>query len=342
MKLPFLNKERFLNEDTWVYTFSFIILWNLGFHILIYFPLHESPDIQTYLGIAQLHFDDSLVRQYRVLVPFMAFLINGSFGWLFESLKPWSFEGDFSLCFSFLMVNTLIMSFVLLYIFKLCRIFKLGFWYCVMALIAVLSSRWTAELAGLPLVDSLFVLSLVLLLLGIVNNQNTYLIASIFLGPWSKEAYIFMVPLILYFNRDQIVKWIGYLFCSGVIVFSFRFCLDWYLGRSFFQSLHEDAAALFTISKSFQRVFSFHGIYELFSIVGFWIFIPFIAWYHFSKPYLIESKTTRNLFYTYLGIVFILALLSGDLGRMFYLSIPVFAVWIAIGLHKMQFAFYKS
>ncbi len=329
-------KKQLIKEESLIFMIIFFILWNLGFHILVYFPLDQSPDIQNYLAMAQLDFDQSPVRRYRIIIPFLAYFINLIFGWFFNLFHPWSFEGNFSLCFSFFLINTTIMSFVMVMIYKLCKSFQIGFWYCLVAIVAVLSSRWTAELSGLPLVDSLYLLSLVFALYGLKTKQWSYLIASIWIGPWAKEAFIFMVPLILLFAKTEKLNLLKHLVLSGILVFGFRFLFDYYFGNDWTHSIKEDLTSFTSIGISLSRLFSFHGLYDLFSVVGFWILLPLLAYLKYRNNFLTIYTDNLLLFNSYLLIVLLQALLSTDLSRMFYLAIPVLAVWIAISLKTLQ------
>jgi hypothetical protein len=334
-------KKKLLTEDSMIFFLSFIILWNLGFHILIYFPLEQSPDAQDYLSMAQLESDQSPVRRYRIIIPWIAYLINSVFGWCFDLFHPWSFEGDFSLCLSFLMVNTIIMSFVMMMIFKLCKSFQIGFWYCLLAVIAILSSRWSAEISGLPLVDSLYLLSLVIALYGLKTKQWIYLIASIWIGPWAKEAFIFMVPLILLFAKEVRVKMILHLFLSGILVFGFRFLYEWHYGLEWMSSINEDISTFSSIGISLKRLFSLHGLYDIFSVIGFWIILPCIVYLKYKNAFIAFYRSSALLFSFYLLIVLFQALLSTDISRMLYLSIPVIAVWVGISLKMLLEDFEK-
>lgn len=331
-----LIKKYLWKEESLIFGISFFILFNLGFHILIYFPLALSPDIQNYLSMAELDFDQSPVRRYRVIIPFFAYLLNTSFGWFFDLFHPWSFDSDFSLCFSFLLINTFIMSIVMMIIYKLCKSLEIERIYCFIAIIAVLSGRWTSELAGLPLIDSLYLLSLVFALYGLLTKQWIYIIVSIWLGPWTKEAYIFMVPIIIYFAKTLRLRMCIHLLLSGIFVFSFRFFLDQLMGQNMLQSLREDMSSFSSIGISLQRLFSFHGIYDMFSVIGFWFIIPILAILKYRNEFVRYQKEYIILFMIYLMIVIFQALLSTDLSRMFYLSIPVIAVWIGISCKLLK------
>lgn len=320
-------------ETLAVGVFGFFLLFTLGFHILLFFPLDESPDIQTYLALAQWDFDQSEIRKYRIIVPLLAGLIDSLFHPIFDALKPWTFQGDFSLCMSFLLINSGLMTFTGILLYKICRSYIPQQTICGIALLAFMSNRWTIETTGLPLVDSLYILTLVALIYGLLSKKWTYIFCSILIGPWAKEAYIFMLPLLLLYGYPSRLKLCLSLMLSGFIVFSFRFLLDHFTGHPWSASLLKDLDSFHTIPQSLNRVFSFHGLYEIFSAVGPWIVFPFFAIVFYSKEFMNKIKLHGNLIFSaYLPFVLLQALLSADLGRMFFLAIPQVIIAVAIAL----------
>lgn len=332
--MSLLNKKypKLFTEDYLIYYFCFIILWNLGFHILLYFPLHQSPDIQEYLEMAQCHFDQGPVRRYRIIVPFLSGITNHLFGWIFALFYPWTFEGDFSLCCSFLLLNTAIMSLAFVFIYKLCRLQNIPIFYSLVALTAVLTGRWSAELSGLPLVDSLLFLSLVLAIYGIKTERWIYVYIAIGIGPWAKESFIFMVPVLLYFSKPVRTKVFLMLLLSGLLVLVFRLLLDEFYSRDFSESFRENANTFSNIRISLNRLFSAHGLYDLFSVSGFWIGLPLIALFICRTAFFQSVKHHLWLDVSFLLVVVLQALLSTEISRMMYLFTPVYMVWISMSI----------
>lgn len=322
--------------DAWlVLIVSFSVLFSLAFEVMLFFPMDQSPDIQDYLKMAGGDWEQSPVRMYRVLVPILAGMVHFCFGWMFEFIHPDSFNGNFSLCFSFLLVNTWLMSIASVFIFKLCKGFGLNLWQASCSLIPFLSCRWTLEISGLPLVDSLYFLCLVLMLYAYFNKNQSLMLASIFIGPWAKEAYVFFVPLILYMNRDHLVKCVSCLIGSGILVFGFRLFWDSYLQNNFLDSFMHDADSFSTIGYSINKIVSLHGIYDVFSVTGFWILIPSYVWIinNFNSSRKFNEKNI--VFAIFILAVFIQILLSGDIGRMLYLVMPIFCYWIAVCFNSL-------
>lgn len=288
-----------------------------------------NPDLETYLGLANFDFDQSPVRKYRVIIPFLAAGVNYLFGGLFAALAPNSFSGpDFSMCLSFLMVNCLFMAVFGMLVYQLCKAFGASRLGAIMGLLSVLTCRWTAYLAGIPIVDSLYVVVIAMTLLGIQTKNTKLIIAAIFIGPWAKESFIFIAPLIFFFSSINKWKQVLLFLISGLLVFSFRYFFDQYSGTPSGLGPTSNFAYISNAPIALMRLFSFHGIYEIVSISGIWGLL-FVFLIH--KPIRIVFKQKTSLYLIlFLFIVLIHAVLSAELARMFYLATPVIAVWISL------------
>lgn len=323
--------SRFLQSHWPAFLFSLAVI--LGPAYALFDSFHYDPaehhDLTTYLGLANFDFDQSPIRRYRVIVPMLASGIEWLFGSFFARVEPWYFPGgDFPLGISFLLVNSLIMALAGVFVFRLSRAWEASVPAAALGLIAVLSCRWTAYMAGLPLVDSLYFLIVVLVLYALKTGHKKLLILTIFLGPWAKESFLFIAPLIFLFGPVNRWKQTLYFLLSGLLVFAFRYGYDSLLGLPFTESLQADFSHFGIILRSLQRLFSFHGLYEIFSIVGIWGLLLLLPL--FLKTF---RQKVKPLFSTeillFLGIVLLHALLSTELARMFYLAMPVLAVLYA-------------
>ena len=335
MKDSFLNRFRINNhssvENLLIFGFCLAVIFGAAFAMFdtYNYDMVANPDIKSYLGLANFDFDQSLIRRYRVIVPFLASGIHYLLGPVFSALKPWSFPGpDFAMCMSFLVVNTVIMAFFGLFVYKLCKAYGVSTLGALTGLLAVLTCRWTAYIAGLPLVDSLYLLVIAMVLLGIKTNNKLLLIVGILLGPWAKESFVFVVPLILIFSGMNRWKLLGLILFSGLLVFSFRYYLDHRYQLTVSDSLSKDVEHFTNIGISLRRLFSFHGVYELFSVTGFWGALFLLL---FKKSFRQKlGRYVNTFFILFLVIVLLHALLSTELARMFYLAAPVLAVWLAV------------
>lgn len=313
-----------------------LLIWFLSLAVILgpaytlfdnyHYDIQANPDIETYIGLAEFDFDQSPVRRYRILVPFAAAGVNVILSPVLDRLQPWTFPGpDFSLGISFLLVNTSLIALSGMLLFLLCRHFAISVPGAALGTLSYLTCRWTAYAAGLPLVDSLYLLMIIMVLLAIRMKQDVPLILAILIGPWAKESFILIVPLIFFFYPMKKARLLSWFVLSGALVFLFRYGFDHVNGFSFFESIQKDVGHFGQVSESVKRLFSFHGLYEILSIAGLWGIFFLLLLKREIRSQVHES--TPLYFYIFLGIVLVHALLSYDLARMLYLATPVLAVW---------------
>src|SRR5687767_11158232 len=107
------SSARGMQKKKWIdrlvlFLFCFAILFGPAYALFDSFNYDfvASPDLGNYLGLAEFDFDQSPVRKYRVIIPFLAAAVNFVLGPLFSALEPDTFPGpDFSMCMSFFVVN---------------------------------------------------------------------------------------------------------------------------------------------------------------------------------------------------------------------------------------------
>jgi hypothetical protein len=323
-------------ENILLFLISFAILFGPAFALFdtYDYDMVANPDLKTYLGLAEFDFDQSPVRRYRVIVPFLASIVNTLFEPIFSRIQPWTFPGpDFSMCMSFFLVNSTLMSVFGVLLFRINLHFSVNKKAAFIGLLAVLTSRWTAYYAGLPLVESLYLVVMALLFYGILSKNNSIIILTIFLGPWAKESFIFVAPIIFFFAPLKKTKQTLYFLLSGIIVFSFRYFYDVTNQLQVMESIQKDINHVTNIQDAIKRLFSFHGIYEAFSVIGLWNLL-FIAL--FNKTIRHElAKHTPLFFIFFLVAVFIQAILSTELARMFYLATPILAIYITLIINQL-------
>ena len=85
-----------------VFFFCFAVLFGPAITVLFANDLSQFTDCNTYTALANFNFEQSAVRRYRVIIPFLASGLNAIGGDLFNKLSPSYFVGNFSLPFSFL------------------------------------------------------------------------------------------------------------------------------------------------------------------------------------------------------------------------------------------------
>jgi hypothetical protein len=324
-----------LKHQTWVenlilFLFCFAILFGPAYALFdsYNYDVIANPDIKTYLGLANFDFGQSPIRKYRVIIPLLASGFNYMLGPIFSRITPHTFPGpDFSMCMSFLIVNSIFMSVFGMLVYRLCKEFVVSGIAVIVGLLSVLTCRWTSYYAGLPGVDSLYLVIIAMTLLGIKTQNSKLIIVAIFIGPWAKESFIFVAPLLFFFSSVKKWKLVVLFGASGFLVFLFRYYLDMYSNATFGSGLNSDLAHIQNITASLKLLFSFQGIYQITSVFGMWSLL-FVFLLNSRFRAILKQNTTLYLV-VFLFIVLIHLLLSSDIARMLYLASPVFAIWFS-------------
>jgi hypothetical protein len=320
-----------LESNAFLYVLFLAIIFGPAFGFSDVYDHMTNVDVQTYVGLSEFDFDQHPVRRYRIIIPMLAAGVYFIFEPILSILTPQEYPGDFPRIMSFVLVNIAMMSLYALILFRLSEavLGKSKFWPIIIGVVSVLTCRWTMLFAGSALVDSLYLVVIGLLLLGILKKEIWMVILAIYLGPWAKEAFIFFVPLLLFIDKKYYLKLGLHLLISGIIIFSFRYCFDQLIGADFGESFNRDVSHFAMIPESLKRLFSFHGLYEIFSIGGFWNLIILGGFCVKSIRSRIKENITL-LWIIWSLIVLVQALLSHELARMFYLLTPLLAIVVAL------------
>jgi hypothetical protein len=309
---------------------------------LFAFDVSRFPDSKTYLQLANLNLDQYELRGYRVIIPFAAGGLNYLFGGLFAKLAPAYFTGNFSLPFSFFLINTCLVAWFGLLVYRFNRAYNVSRMSALIGCLAVLTCRYTAYAAALPLVDSLFYVVLMLVLVGIKEKNTGMLVWAIFIGPFAKESFIFMIPLIFFFSHIDKKKQLLYFLLAGVLVLALRYLYSLHTGKPALESLTTDVYQVKNLVRIFPKVFSFYGLNKILMNVTLWLFVPLLLL--IAKPEAFRSvfRCLGTYIVWYLLIVFVQILLSGSIERMFYLAMPVVCVVVAISVEELRKIYYPA
>lgn len=291
-----------------------------------------NPDIESYLHMAKLDFEESPVRRYRPIVPLLAGLIDVVLGPLVEQVRPWTFPyEDFSLAFSFLLVNLGIMGLVSVVLYKLVGYVTDRPLTKALAILAVLSARWAVYFAGIPIVDSLYLLAICILLYAMIQRDGRLLVFSFIVGVISRESFLLFLPLLLFPMTSMRYRLLAGV-SAALAVFLLKWGIDYYIGADMRVSIDRDLAHWHNISASIQRLFSFHGLYEVFSILGFWWLPATIG------LWVVRLKKHRSIprwAIAFCSCIVVHALLSTELARMLYLATPLLMMAVALGVDRV-------
>lgn len=320
-----------------MYLLAVGIVAGSAYTMYVHYDFSHSLDTRSYLSVARGEFrGTSITRRYRVLVPAAAAIVAKPIAHFYTRLWPQRATSDWPLRLAFYCVNTLVLAGAGLIIFRTCLLYDATPMAAAFALIAVLTSRWAVYIAGLPLVDSLYVLVVSLGFYAARSGSVWALASCILLGPLAKESFVFLVPWLLVFGQ-RTMRWpaqLVLLITAGTITYGVRYWIDLQAGSAPQESVQNAVDHFNNVGYSLQRMFSVKGAGELFSIFGFFTLVLLAglrggrtairAWLHplgWSSMWL-------------LLIVTIHMLLSSELARMGYLAAPVFAVAFSLILTR--------
>jgi hypothetical protein len=295
----------------------------------VHYDFSHSIDTRSYLSVARGEFrGTSITRRYRVLVPAAAALAAWPLERVYARIWPQRATQDWPLRLGFYLVNTLLLAAAGLVMFRTCLLYGATPAAALLALVAVLTSRWAVYLAGLPLVDSLYVLVFALGFYAARSGSRLALVVCILLGPHAKESFVFLAPWLLLFGQ-RALRWpwqLMWLVLSGSLAYGVRHWIDGQAGAAPQESVQNALNHVENISYSLHRLFSVKGVGEIFSIFGFFTLVLMLG--------LRGGKASTKHWLFPLGwaslwlaiVVVVHMLLSSELARMGYLFAPVFAV----------------
>lgn len=305
----------------------------------VHFDFSHSPDTRSYLRMATGRFDSVRVtHRYRVLVPAAAALVAVPIAEVYGKIWPQRPAGLWPLRFAFYIVNCLVLAGAGACWFNGARLAGASPEAAVLAMLALLTSRWAAYAAGLPLTDSLYLLVFGLGYYAVRRGSHGRwaLLAALVLGPLAKESFFFLLPWLFWFGRKTL-PWPRQLVALAVgaaALFAVHYVVDNRIGAAGTQSISNALQHVDNIAYSIQRATSPKGLGELLSIFGlFTLVVPIALWLQKT-----QGAKSAPPFYAALGwaeisllvVVGIHMLLSGDLGRMGYLAAPAFCSALAL------------
>jgi hypothetical protein len=317
-----------------VYLFAVGMIAGSAYTMYVHYDFSHSLDTRSYLGVARGEFKgNSITRRYRVLVPAAAAAVAWPLERIYARIWPQRATSDWALRLAFYLVNTLLLAAAGLVIFQTCLLYGATPSAALLALVAVLTSRWAVYLAGLPLVDSLYMLVFALGFYAVRSGSGLALVACILLGPHAKESFVFLAPWLLLFGQ-RAVRWpwqLLWLVASGMLVYAVRHWVDQQAGAEAQASVQNAFSHFENVSYSLHRLFSLKGMGEIFSIFGFFSLVLLLG---LRGGWAQARLWLQPLGWASVGlglVVVIHMLLSSELARMGYLFSPVFAV--AFSLH---------
>lgn len=315
-------KKQFFQYLVIVLSF-FAILYGVTYQQFRHFDVTDprgANDSISYIKMSHNDYNVSPVHKYRFVIPSMAKFVG-------LPLKKVIHDEQELDKLSFYIVNfafTFASSVLLLELLR-----RLGFemWLSILGVIIFLSSRITILVTGTPLVDSFYFMSVVLILLLTLIGSSRYLALSMPLLALSKETIIPFLFIPLFTKMRTSKSYLISLAISLGLIYCTRHGIDRLTAHS--------NVDLFSIiqghAKEFQKntaaICSLGGLHDIQN--GFSLFLVYAI-----LGYCINCK--RRLYHIpmYFNVLIPLclffALLSGNLGRMFFAGFPVVIPYVLI------------
>lgn len=312
------------------FLFFFAILIGPGYNTYVHYDFsHTSIDTKAYLNVANGNFKDATItHRYRVIVPFISKTVSYPIEFMYKKLWPHRSESSWPLQLAFFIVNSFILALAMLLLYHWLNMLNIGpkkKWIALLAVACVFMGRWYNYMAGLPLTDSLYILVIITTCIAIQQKSWSWTLLCIFLGPWAKESYLFVAPLLFFFGP---MKWkqIPFWLASGLLVFGARYAIDQQIGIAATQSISEYSGHFNDIIYTFKKLASVRGLGELFTVLGVFTFV--VIWVFWSK----KMRKSIPTYVLWLLPIFIFhAFLSGEAARMLAFATPLWAVCLFLG-----------
>ena len=314
-----------------VFLVSFSILIGSSYNTYLSYERFYNPDSETYTNTARFNFEDqSLVRKYRIIVPFLANITTWPIGKLYYKIfKDKRDVHDWPLLTGFFIVNAFLMSLSAVFIFAIMRHKRISMAGCVIGISAFLTGgRWASFLTGHPVTDSLTILCIAMVIYGLIRPKYTILYFGIIIGLLSKESVLLFYPMILLFSTGNRLKVLASMLGALSLYFLLKYGIDQLSGTDLTASLQQDLDHTANIELSLRKLFSPKGVGDLFSVYGFFC-LPLLTGIFYKSFRDKISVYFDKLFLVFLLTIIVHMLLSTELARMFYLGSAIFIPLLA-------------
>jgi hypothetical protein len=273
------------------------------------------------------------VHRYRLFIPSLAKVVAYPLEKVYTKLWPHRAESLWPLQLSYFIINVLLTAFYGVVCYWILQKYTDNLLAIVIGLVAILSSRWVAYIAGLPLTDSLYLITIALLLYSIKIQHTILFVTTVLLGGLMKESFLLFAPLIAFAGP---LKWyyrVSLVGTSLIILFGFHALIDSiYPLQSSVEVNKETLVEIFIrhvhkTSDTFQELASVRGVGEIFTVMG---VFTFLLIYGALNPVIRNYWKAHVEFYyvIFFACILIHALISGDAARMFYFGSVLYGILI--------------
>ncbi len=323
-----------------VFFISFAILIGSGYNMYLSYERFSNPDSETYINIAKGNFSNqSLVRKYRVIIPTIAYIISIPVSKVYYKIVSDKRQTyDWPLLTGFFIINAILLALAAMFIYKIMLFMKVSELASTVGLIAFLAGgRWASYVAAHPATDSLTILAIALMVLGILKKNKLLIGSSILLGVLSKESFVLFFPLLVFFSAKpiRVYTFITIVF-SALCYFAIKYSIDIHSGTLSNESIAVDVNHIYSIKTSLAKLFSLKGVADIFSVYGLFSFFFIFSLFYKTKRSKIKIYITP-LFIVFSITILVHMLLSEELARMFYLGSAMFIPFLAVCIDSFPF-----
>jgi len=299
----------------------------------VHFDFSHSSDTESYLAMSSGNYNVSPVHRHRFIIPLAAKIVAIPLQVVYTKLWPHRAESMWPLQLAYFLINSFLVAFYGWIVYRLLRFYSTQLKAILIALVAVLTSRWVAYIAGLPLTDSLYLIAIASLLYSIKAENKTLFIVTVLLGGLMKESFLLFAPLILLAGPFNWYTRAGLLAGSLIILFGEHALIDLWLPidetaavtketlvEIFIRHIHKTTTTI-------GELLSVRGLGEIFTVLGVFTFL--LVYGALNKDSRNAWKTSVEKYYwIFFGCIIIHALISGDAARMFYFGSALYGVLI--------------
>lgn len=299
----------------------------------VHYDFSHSSDTESYLAMSNGDYNVNPVHRYRFILPLAAKVVAMPLQAVYTKLWPHRAESMWPLQLSYFLINSFLVAFYGWIVYSLLQLYSNQLAAVLIGLVVVLTSRWVAYIAGLPLTDSLYLIAIAALLYSIKTENKILFVLTILLGGLMKESFLLFAPLILLAGP---FKWYvrgGLIVLSLVVVFGEHRIIDALLPLQTSNGVEPESLLDILMRTSAKTVetaldlLTVRGIGEVFTVLGVFTFI--LIYGAFNKDSRTAWKTSVEKYYwIFFGCILIHALISGDAARMFYFGAPFYGILI--------------
>ena len=316
------------SERRLVFCGSLLLIFGLAYSVMCAFDISTAVDPHSYWQLAHFEIPNSEHRRYRFVIPMLAAGINWFIVHIGHLVNRNSLNGPFPMKLSFFVVNLPIAAAWCTLIYEYCKAYGAGRIAAGIGLLAVATSYWTMENVGEPRVDMLFCLAVICTLLGVKTGSRALLWSAIIIGPFSKENFLFIAP-ILYFSTMPKWKITAGLLLTGALVFASRWYIDLLNHHAVSQSVSEDFNVIRSLPDNIARL-RIPGYWnEMLATFGMWPLAPLSAVLCFGRLRGAKPVYSEGYILFFLLSALFQILINGEYARMMYMLMPVWAIVVS-------------